>query len=301
MIKVKKIHKFPYSGDVYNLQVKNNHNYFADSILVSNCHQAKAYEINKIGKKCINADHRYGFTGTLSKSKSDNYNIQSVLGPKIFDLESKELIDKGILSKISIANIVLQYPKDICQQYRKSNYNEEMKFLSEYSKRNNIWKWVFSNITEGENSLILVRKIDHLKAIYEYLLETLSDNYSVYKIYGAIKPIQREEIRKTMETIKNGIIVSNYPCFSLGVNIKRLHNIILASSMKSDITLPQSIGRGLRIHEDKERVIIWDIVDDLRIGRRKNYVFKHFISRLKLYNEYQFQYFTKELKLIDLT
>lgn len=300
MIKVKKIHKFSYSGDVYNLQVKDNHNYFCDDILVSNCHQAKAYEINKIGKKCINADHRYGFTGTLSKSKSDNYNIQAVLGQKIFDLKSKDLIEDGILSKISIANIILKYPQDICQQYKKTNYNEEMKFLAEYSRRNLIFSWIFSNIQDGENVLILVRRIDHLKKIYDYLIENLDDKYGVYKVHGAIKAKQREEIRKTIEQEKNGIIVSNYQCYSLGVNIKRLHHIILASSMKSDITLPQSIGRGLRTHKEKDRVIIWDIVDNLKYKRRKNYVLKHFQKRLELYKEHEFKFFSKEIKLIDL-
>lgn len=39
MSKIKKITKEYYDGYVYNVEVENNHNYFADNILVSNCHE----------------------------------------------------------------------------------------------------------------------------------------------------------------------------------------------------------------------------------------------------------------------
>lgn len=38
--KIKKINKEFYSGNVYNIEVADNHNYFADGVLVSNCHEA---------------------------------------------------------------------------------------------------------------------------------------------------------------------------------------------------------------------------------------------------------------------
>lgn len=38
-IKIKKISKELYNGKVYNIEVADNHNYFADGFLVSNCHE----------------------------------------------------------------------------------------------------------------------------------------------------------------------------------------------------------------------------------------------------------------------
>lgn len=38
-MKIKKIYKEHYIGKVYNISVKDNHNYFANNILVSNCHE----------------------------------------------------------------------------------------------------------------------------------------------------------------------------------------------------------------------------------------------------------------------
>jgi superfamily II DNA or RNA helicase len=305
MIRVKKIHKIPYNGDTYNLHVRDNHNYFCDNILVSNCHGAKSYEVNLIGKKCINADHRFGFTGTLSKLRQDNLNIQSVLGPKIFDLKSKDLIEEGILSKISIANILLEYTNDIKQLHKNDKYKDEVKFISEYSERNKIFNWIFDKMDDGDNSLILCRTIKHIKNIEKYLLDNLDDKYKVFVIYGEIKAKEREKVRLMMEQEKNMVIISNYQVFSTGINIKRLHHVILASSLKSEITLPQTIGRGLRTHPDKDRVIIWDIIDDWQFKHKngkihKNYIVKHFNERLKLYKEHSFNFVTMNVKLIDI-
>ena len=38
-MKILKIRKQTYKGKVYNVEVEDNHNYFANNILVSNCHE----------------------------------------------------------------------------------------------------------------------------------------------------------------------------------------------------------------------------------------------------------------------
>jgi len=309
---VKKIHEIEYANDVYNLKVKDNNNYFADGLLVSNCHGAKAYSITQLGKKCINTDYRIGLTGTLPSNRIDSLNIKSVLGDVVFTQKSKELIDKGILSKITIANLLLKYPDDVIKIYKpkynkdtkkmiKTTYQQEEKFLSEYTKRNKIFKFIFKHIKDKENSLILVRKVAHLKMIESYLEECLDDKYSIFIVHGKINTKQRESIRKQMEHEENAIIIATYQTFKQGINIKKLHNIILGSSMKSEITIPQAIGRGLRKHKSKDKMILWDIIDDIRWSKSGlNHVYKHFNERLKLYDDAGFKYFTKKLELDSL-
>ncbi len=299
-MKVKRIEKVNYVGDVYNITVEDNHNYFADGVCVSNCHAAKSYEINLISKKCDNANHRIGLTGTMPKNNIDSMNIQSVLGQKIFDLKAKDLIEMGVLSKIQIANLVLKYPPEIIDKYKRVKYNDEISFLYSYFERNRIFNYIFNKIPDKQNSLILVRKIEHLKTIEKYLIDNLDDKYSVFVIWGKVKTKDREKIRLMMDKSENMIIISNYQCFKMGVNIKKLHNVILASSSKSEITIPQAIGRGLRTHEEKTKVIIWDIVDDLCYKKYKNYTYKHFLERLNLYNEYGYDFFTKDVKITEL-
>lgn len=332
---VKKIHKFKYSGDVYNLTVKDNHNYSCDGLLVSNCHSAKSYSINLTGKKCINADFRIGFTGTLHKDKGDNWNIQSVLGPKIANVESRELIDRGILSKIVIISLKIKYfqndlgiisehyrelkelnkrireledevddNQDLTQieilksqrrEFKKQIYREEVEFVKSSKKRNRALRWIFTHIKDGQNTLILTQWVEHLNDIENYIIDKFDDKYKVFSISGSVKTEQRECIRKVLEEEENMIIPATFGTMKQGVNMKRLHNLILASSMKSEITIPQAIGRGLRTHELKDGIVIWDIVDDMSCCGVKNYMIKHSKERNKLYEDQGFKVIEKEL------
>ena len=55
-----------------------------------------------------------------------------------------------------------------------------------------------------------------------------------------------------MEKEKNVVLIATYGIFSTGINIKALNNILLISSSKSKIRVLQSIGRSLRLHENKK-------------------------------------------------
>jgi superfamily II DNA or RNA helicase len=95
---------------------------------------------------------------------------------------------------------------------------------------------------------------------------------------------------------------------STGINIKKLHHVILASSYRSKIKILQSIGRGLRKHESKSKLIVWDIVDDLswdnhwnnKIVKHKNYVFKHWEDRKGYYDAQGFKHITKVININDI-
>lgn len=129
------------------------------------------------------------------------------------------------------------------------------------------------------------------------------EKYDIYMIYGAIEGEERERIRKLLEHKENAIIVANYATMSTGVNIKRLHNIILGAPVKSSIRLRQTVGRGLRLHSEKEVMKLWDITDDFstksKTGKttNKNHTLKHFESRLLVYQEDGFPMVEKEVKI----
>ena len=99
------------------------------------------------------------------------------------------------------------------------------------------------------------------------------------------------------EKENDAIIVASYGTFSLGINIKRLHNIIFASPYKSQIKVLQSIGRGLRTAEDKNVLNVFDISDDLSYNSRENYTLKHLGYRVEIYNKEEFEYEILPVKL----
>jgi superfamily II DNA or RNA helicase len=56
----------------------------------------------------------------------------------------------------------------------------------------------------------------------------------------------------------------------------------------------QSLGRGLRKHPEKAKVIIYDVVDDMRWKSKRgkvhsNYLYDHWLERSKYYIEQKFE------------
>lgn len=99
------------------------------------------------------------------------------------------------------------------------------------------------------------------------------------------------------------VLIGSYNTMSTGVNIKRIHNIILATTTKSFIKLNQTVGRGMRLHEDKEKVCIYDITDDFssmtKTGKRRNvnYALKHSEERINQYLDNGYPIAEKEIQL----
>jgi superfamily II DNA or RNA helicase len=140
------------------------------------------------------------------------------------------------------------------------------------------------------NTLILFQFVEkHGKDLFNIIKEK-SNKRETFFVFGGTDVETRESIRSITEKEKNAIIVASYGTFSTGVNIRNLHNIIFASPSKSRIRNLQSIGRGLRKGDNKEQDILFDLVDDMRINKHVNFTLKHFIERVKIYDEEKFSY-----------
>ena len=81
--------------------------------------------------------------------------------------------------------------------------------------------------------------------------------------------------------------------FSTGIDLKNVHHLILAESTKAEITIRQSIGRGMRKLAEKLKVTVWDLVDQL-----DGYVVKHGADRIAIYRDQEFKIVEIE---VDLT
>lgn len=102
---------------------------------------------------------------------------------------------------------------------------------------------------------------------------------------------------KKVEIEGGAIIIGSYGCMSTGVNIRNLHNIIFASPTKSKIRSLQSIGRGLRLGDNKTAATLYDIADDLRYGPYTNFTLKHYEERIKIYSEEKFVFTTNTIRV----
>ena len=98
-----------------------------------------------------------------------------------------------------------------------------------------------------------------------------------YWIEGSVKVEKREDIRTSVNDENNVLLFGSLGTTSTGINIPKLHNIIFLFIGKSPTKIKQSIGRGLRLHESKDKLLVFDIADNLKYSKG------HLAERLKLY------------------
>jgi superfamily II DNA or RNA helicase len=95
----------------------------------------------------------------------------------------------------------------------------------------------------------------------------------------------------------NKILVATYGTFSTGISINNLHNIFLVESYKSEVLIKQSLGRGMRKMEGKDKVNVIDFVDDFSTKSYQNYLMKHGEVRMQIYKKECFDYKIFRVKL----
>ena len=148
------------------------------------------------------------------------------------------------------------------------------------------------------NSLVLFNYVEkHGKPLFELINNKVDEKRKVFFVSGEVATSDREAIRKIVEKQKNAIIVASLGTFSTGINIRNLHNIIFASPSKSQIRVLQSIGRGLRKSDNNEPTMLYDIIDNLYINKRKNFALIHSEERLKIYEKEQFTNESHRIKI----
>jgi hypothetical protein len=262
-----------------------------DYIIGDEAHLFKAQSLTTILTACVNAKYRFGLTGTLDGTKTHKLVLEGLFGPVKKVITTKELIDKNQLSKFEIKCLCLKHDEESCRLVKeKSTYQEEIEFLISNEARNKFIKNLAVSL--GKNTLILFQMVDkHGRILYDMIKDTKKiGNRKVFFVYGGTETTDREEIRRIMEIENNAIVVASFGTFSTGINIRNLHNIIFAMPTKSTIRTLQSIGRGLRQNDGKEIATLYDISDDLRVGKHMNFTLKHFVERVRIYNEESFPF-----------
>jgi superfamily II DNA or RNA helicase len=269
-----------------------------DAVFFDECHQAKAESINFIGQKLLKAWFRIGTTGTLDQAQAHRLSIEGILGPAIQFIQTKGLMNKGLLAKLGIDCIILKYTDEEKQFIKKQKYIDELKWIVTNEKRNEFIKELALR-TKG-NTLVLFNYVeDHGKPLAA-LLEAAGTDRKIYLIHGKTEAESREYIRKVIDRESNAILVASFGTTSTGINIVNLDNIIFASPTKSIIRLLQSIGRGLRVSEKKKTLKVYDIVDDLCWKSHKNHIYRHFEERVKIYKKEKFDYSVHSMTFTDL-
>jgi superfamily II DNA or RNA helicase len=295
----------------YQSLVKREDDFFegVDAVFVDEAHGTSSMSIKKIMAKCLDSGWRFGLTGTLTKRGSAEYlTIQQYLGPLVMEISPKFLFDNNYATPIAVKVVVMDWLdpeiKDKLSDLKMNSnnvegnevYNIERKLVIESKKRLN---FVVDFITKAQkNSLVLFQSVmnEYGKQIYHNIRAKTRDK-EVFYVDGDTDEKLREEYKTRMNIGENKILIATYGTFSTGISIKNIHNIYLVESYKSEVLIKQSLGRGMRQMEGKDKVNVIDFVDDFSTGKYENYLMKHSKARIDIYKKERFDYKIYNVKL----
>lgn len=247
-------------------------------VMVDEVHKAKADVLRKLLSTYLaNVPIRWGLTGTMPEEDGDKMAILACIGPMLGKINTKDLQDKGILAQLHVDVLQLQ---DLGEVF--GNYQSELKWLSTNQSRLKFLAKEFISISESGNTLILVDRIE----TGELLQSLIPDSIFVS---GKMKSKDRKEEYKEVQEVDGKVIIATYGVASTGINIVRIFNLILFEAGKSFVRVIQSIGRGIRVAEDKTHVNVYDICSNCKYSKR------HLTKRKAFYKEAQYPFSVKKV------
>jgi len=287
-----------------------------DCVVVDECHYAKSNSVKQICAKLVNCHYRIGLSGTTmaDEEDADAYTILGSLGPLCQRVKIKDLIDNEYLSNVQVKQFYLKYlsEKERKQLNVVKNQIDPRKMLALEKRIANTSEkrlnFLIKMVKELKGTtLILFHDIAGKfgKRVYEMLKDILE--VDVYYIDGSVDTKIRDTIYNEGRSVEDNVIVASFGTTSTGINIPNINNVILSESSKSAVIVLQSIGRGTRMVEGKERLLVYDLVDDFRYEENNdkfklkktyiNHLYKHGRKRCDIYMRNELPY---EIKRIEL-
>ena len=221
---------------------------------------------------------RWGLTGTMPESDLDKIAILSVIGPEFNKITTKELQDKGILAQLNINVWQLQ---DLAAPMV-NDYQTELKWLTTNKNRINFIAKEIIEISKTGSTLILVDRIETGK-----MLQLLIPDSTF--VSGAMKSKDRKEEYDEVRESDGKVIIATSSVASTGINIPRIFNLVLFECGKSFVKVIQSIGRSIRVAEDKTHAEIYDICSNTKYSK------KHLTARKKIYKDAEYPFSIKKV------
>jgi superfamily II DNA or RNA helicase len=247
-------------------------------IIVDEAHGGKADVLKKLmTREFAHIPLRWGMTGTIPLEEHEKISLILSIGEVINEVTAAELQAKGVLAKLHVEIMQL---KDPVMKF--TNYHSELKWIEGNMRR---MEWIAKHIqkqSEEGNTLVLVQ---HIKA-GELLRDLIPD--SVF-ISGKVKTKDRKEEYDEVKTAAGKIIIATYGVAAVGIDVPRIFNLYMLEPGKSFIRVIQSIGRSIRMADDKDFANVFDLTSTHKYSKR------HLTTRKKYYRKQEYPFTVKKV------
>lgn len=289
---VKQTYEFLRSCGFGNLGINFGGGYEKGKIMLSTIHsldkivdthvvQSKVLIVDEVhefsnGKRALNAVNsfpnakfRFGLTATVPNDKIPYLNLVGAFGPTIIADTTSNLVNQGFLTKPEI-HMHKMPTSDLLEGSYPEVYDTKV-VHGDY--RNNKILSLVNEIKTQPNArvLILVRSIAHGKILQKLIKE------NCYFLEGADNLKERYKFISKFVKNKNTSVLIGTKILQTGINIEEITHFINARALKSEIATLQALGRSLRKHESKTKVVIHDFLDtDPHLNTHAKQRLKHY-------------------------
>ncbi len=243
-------------------------------VVIDECHTLASDGLFSIVRYCT-APYRYGLSGTpFKRGDKQDLKLVALTGEVCCKITNKEMIEDGVSVPTDIMFVDINSPQLPVGIDYQTAYDDGIVYNDHRNKV--ICDATLEFHKRNKQVLIIVKKIDHGHAISN-LISATKEFVPHQFIHGSIPAEERME---ALENFKNGItkVLIASSILDQGVDIPNINVLIFASGGNSYIRAIQRIGRGLRLHDSKERLIVVDFSD-----RTNKYLARHSIERFQTY------------------
>lgn len=247
---------------VYDIEVEDTHCFFANGILVHNCHHVAAKTVKEVITSSPNAFWKFGGSATPYREDNAELLIQAMFGKKIVDVSASYLIKKKYLVEPHIFYVPIN---DDCQFHSYKQIYENCIAKNDIFNKHVVDTANYLN-NKGLSCLIMVQQYNQ----GDYLKSLIPN--SIFITARMSNTDRKESINK----LRNKEIMCAI-CSSLGdegLDIRNLGSAILAGGGSSATRVHQRIGRTLRVdrssNKDKSIVVVYN--------HDAKYLHKHFLK-----------------------
>lgn len=271
-----------------------------DVLVADECHQIAPESSTFDFVEKLNCPIKIGCSGTIPREKYAKFSLIGLFSRIFYTEDIVKLQDEGFLTKMNITvlrvndenverNTDLLFNLNTTRKYSETNdiafnaaYNAELEYITKNCEKiyAPVIEYLASNF-RNKNTLILFDRIEFGKTAYESACKSKAwGDSKLYYMDGSIDVNIREQIRAEFEKTDGNVLYAQAAVMSTGINIKNLSVIVFMFQTKSASRVIQSIGRTLRLHQNKAAAEVIDVVFNYK------YSDKHFSERLKLYKEF---------------
>ncbi len=246
-----------------NQQDLHSLKYEFNTVIVDECHRlagtpAKLKQFSKVVNS-LAARHKYGLTATLHRSDKLEQTTIAYLGNIAYKVKREYVKDKIINPKIVKVDTGIELTDECLSTDGTIDNHRLLTYLSNNVDRNLLIKeYILQN--KNNYNLILSHRIEQLENIYNMLPDDEKE-----KAVLLSSKLNKKSREKAIEDMQQGLKRYMFATYSLakeGLDIQRLDRLYLVSSSKDKAVVQQSLGRVMRVFENKQVPIVYDFVDN---------------------------------------